>query len=229
MAGAVLCLFLWPLHLHAQHEPSVPAESAVGATVASSIRLATMQHLLRIGTQQKTRAELGGPFFRDYVRSVRWPAQWTDGDSLATNYVGHPMQGAASGFIWLAHRPAAPSQFEMTRTYWTSRLKSAGWAAGYSAQFEIGPLSEASIGNVGLKPETVGWVDHVITPSGGVAVVVGEDLIDRFVVARLESRMSSATGRRLLRMILNPSRSIANVADKQAPWHRTGRPLRPTP
>ena len=36
----------------------------------------------------------------------------------------------------------------------------------YSLQFEFGPFSEAAIGNLGLRTDTSGWVDHVVTPAG---------------------------------------------------------------
>jgi hypothetical protein len=49
------------------------------------------------------------------------------------------------------------------------------WAAGYSLQFEIGPLSEASIGNVGMRPQTTGWVDYVVTPLGAFGLIAAED------------------------------------------------------
>jgi hypothetical protein len=42
-------------------------------------------------------------------------------------------------------------------------------------QFEFGPLSEASIGNVGMRPGTTGWVDHIVTPAGALWFTVAED------------------------------------------------------
>lgn len=57
-----------------------------------------------------------------------------------------------------------------------------GWSAAYSLQFEIGPLSEASIGNVGMRPETTGWVDDVVTPLGAFGLIVAEDALDRYFV-----------------------------------------------
>ena len=62
----------------------------------------------------------------------------------------------------------------------------------YSFQFEFGPLSEASIGNVGLRPNTTGWVDHVITPVGALGFMVAEDAsID---ISWYESSPGRATG-----------------------------------
>jgi hypothetical protein len=190
-----------------------------------SIRWLLIQHAVRVTTEEKTRRELKGPFFGDYRRSVRVPPQWQDGDSGLTNYVLHPGQGAASGFIWLQNTPTGQMPFALTREYMTSRLWATVWAAGYSLQFEIGPLSEASIGNVGMNPETTGWVDHVMTPAGGLVIMMAEDMLDRFVVRKLEDRTSSGVMRAMLRMFLTPSRATANVSGMRAPWYRAGRPL----
>ena len=92
-------------------------------------------------------------------------------------------------------------------------------------QFEIGPLSEASIGNVGMKRETAGWVDHVMTPAGGLGIMMLEDMLDRYVVRKLEDRTGSPVVRAMLRMFLTPSRATANVSGMRAPWFRAGRPI----
>jgi hypothetical protein len=101
------------------------------------------------------------------------------------------------------------------------------FAAVYSLQFELGALSEASIGNVGMNPATAGWVDHVMTPVGGLAIMMAEDLLDRFVVGPIERRTNSVLVRAMARMLLNPARATANVAAVQTPWYRADRPLRP--
>jgi hypothetical protein len=193
--------------------------------VEDSIRLLMIQHGVRIATQDKTRSELDGPFFIDYHRSVRVPPQWGDADSGLTNYVLHPGQGAASGFIWIQNSNDGQLPVSLSKRYMTSRLWATLWALGYSVQFEIGPLSEASIGNVGMRPETAGWVDYVMTPAGGLAIMMVEDALDRFVIQRLENRTSSPVVRAMLRMFLNPSRATANVAGMRSPWDRPGRPL----
>jgi hypothetical protein len=226
--GLVFIVTLGMTPLYAQSAVSAGDDeehTSIRGALESSLRLATMQHLLRIGVQEKTRAELGGSFFGDYRRSLRVPRQWGDGDPGRTNYVGHPVQGAASGFIWIDNDPRAPRAFSSDGRYWTSRLRATGWAAGYSLQFEVGPFSEASIGNVGLQPQTAGWVDHVVTPTGAFAVMVGEDALDRFIIARLERKVGSPVARAALRMFLNPSRATANVAALRSPWHRPNRPF----
>jgi hypothetical protein len=135
-------------------------------TIVDSLRLLSIQHALSTTFEVKTRRELGGPFFQDYARSLDWPRTWSDGDSWLTNNVGHPIQGAASGFIWLNNHGQAEGAAAGDPGYWKSRLAATAWAAAYSVQFEVGPYSEASIGNVGLHPQTTGWTDHIMTPSG---------------------------------------------------------------
>jgi hypothetical protein len=194
--------------------------------VAASFRLLMMEHAGRVLFQEKTRRELGGPFFADYRRSVRWPSSWGDGDSWFVNYYGHPMHGGAAGFTWLARLPDQDREFENSRRYWTTRFGAVAWMAAYSLQFEIGPLSEASIGNVGLRPHTVGWVDHVITPVGGLAIIVADEVLDKYVVTAIERRTSNPFLRAVVRIALNPTRTLANIADLRTPWYRVRGPLR---
>jgi hypothetical protein len=193
--------------------------SAVVGAFRDSLRLLVAQHAARITFQEKTRRELGGPFFGDYRRSVTMPRHWSDGDSFATNNIGHPIQGAATGFIWVANTPAHGLALSRRSAYWQSRLGATAWSAIYSLQFEIGPFSEASIGNVGMRRDTTGWTDYVVTPTIGLAVMVGEDAIDRWVLPWIE-RARSDTLTRVARTLLNPSRSIANMAGARMPWYR---------
>ena len=190
-----------------------------------SFKLVLIEHAWRIAFQEKTRAELGGPFWIDYHRSVRIPRQWGDTDADWTNYIGHPIHGAGAGYIWLDHEPNAPYAFTNTRRYWASRTRAMAWSAVYSLQFEIGPLSEASIGNVGMRPETTGWVDHVVTPLGAFVLIVAEDALDRYVVPWTEQRVTNPFLRMLIRMSASPGRTLSNSASGRAPWHRDGRPL----
>jgi hypothetical protein len=191
-----------------------------------SLRLLMIEHTTRIAFQEKTRRELGGPFFRDYVRSVKIPDTWNDGDSWAVNYVGHPIHGAASGFIWLDHEAGAhdPS-LRFSRSYWASRGRATAWAAVYSLQFEFGPLSEASIGNVGMHPGTTGWVDHVVTPMGALGIMFVEDALDRFLIERIETWTGNRIVRTASRIVFNPSRTLSNAAQGKMPWTREARPF----
>ena len=65
-----------------------------------------------------------------------------------------------------------------------------------------------------------------MTPTGGMAVMIGEDAVDRYFIHRWEQRTGSDNLRRLLRTALNPSHSIANLLRGKAPWFRDTRPLR---
>lgn len=216
----------------AQGEPPVdlaqlpPASSTWRGAVTDSLRLLMIEHTTRIAFQEKTRRELGGPFFADYVRSVKVPGSWGDGDGWMVNYVGHPIHGAASGFIWLDHEDGAhdPS-IGFSRDYWSSRGRALAWAAGYSFQFEFGPMSEASIGNVGLRENTTGWVDHVVTPVGALGFMVAEDAVDRYFITRIEQWTDNRLLRAAARVGLNPSRALSNIAQGRWPWHRAGREL----
>jgi hypothetical protein len=204
------------------HQPKTDVAGAIG----DSIKLLMIEHGTRIAFQEKTRRELRGPFWSDYRRSIRWPQTWEDSDSWVVNYLGHPIHGAAAGLIWLDHTGHAASRISLKPSYWASRGWGAAFIAGYSLQFELGPLSEASIGNVGLHPEATGWVDHVVTPVGGFALLVAEDALDRFFVEWVERRTGNAVARAALRMLFGPARTMANLAESRAPWARTTRPLR---
>lgn len=221
----------------ASHEPQqtstpdpselLPAASTWKGAFADSLRLLLVEHTTRIVFQSKTRRELGGNFFGDYKRSLRMPDTWDDGDSWAVNYVGHPIHGAASGFIWLDHEDGSHDpKLGFSSEYWASRGRATAWAALYSVQFEFGPFSEASIGNVGLRPHTTGWVDHVVTPAGALAFLVAKDALDRYLIVRIESWTGNRVVRAIARTFLNPSRTLSNSAQGLAPWSRATRTLR---
>jgi hypothetical protein len=194
-------------------------------TFTDSLKLLFLEHGFRVAFQEKTRRELGGNFWGDYRRSVRIPSQWEDTDAWWVNYIGHPVHGAAAGYLWIDHEPGAPADISLERRYWSSRGRATAWAAAYSLQFEIGPLSEASIGNVGMRSETTGWVDHVVTPVGAFGLIVAEDALDRFLVRWVETRVRNRFVRATLRLALNPGRTLSNTSTGRAPWHRAGRPL----
>jgi len=190
-----------------------------------SMTLLFLQHGARM-VQPKTRAQMGGPFLPDYAQSVNITG-WRDGDGVLTNYVAHPMMGAITGYIEVQNDGQGITQeFSASSEYWTSRLRAMAWAAAYSTQFEIGPISEASIGNVGMKKGTSGWVDFIMTPTGGFGFMLAEDAVDRYLISRWESR-SSPPRKRLFRMVLNPSRTVANLLRRKVPWHRDTRPMFP--
>ena len=205
--------------------PHATATPTWRGALEDSFRLLMLEHGARVVFQPKTRRELDGPFVADYTRSLKWPTTWNDGDGWGVNYIGHPIHGAAAGFIWVDHeRGARDPSLGFTKGYWASRARASAWAAAYSIQFEFGPMSEASIGNVGLHPNTTGWVDHVITPTGAFGFMVAEDFVDRVLIRRIETWTSNRLLTSLSRVALNPSRALSNAAQGRAPWSR----IRPT-
>jgi hypothetical protein len=173
---------------------------------------------------------LGGPFFKDYGDSLKGLGGWKDGDNVWTNYALHPMQGSVSGYLFLFNdAEGSAAEFGRSREYWRSRLKAMGFAAIYSTQFELGPISEASIGNVGKVRGTMGLVDLIVTPLGGFGWMLAEDALDRFVVRRLEQKYRKRGLIRVFRVLLNPTRSFANLMRLRLPWYRPGRELNKPP
>lgn len=202
-----------------------PSPSTWKGAITDSLRLLLIEHTFRVVLEDKTRRELDGPFLGDYVRSLRVPDTWGDGDPWGINYVGHPIHGAAAGFIWLDHEDGAHDpKLGFSKEYWASRGRATAWAAAYSIQFELGLVSEASIGNVGLNANTTGWVDHVVTPAGALAFMVVEDAVDRYLIVKIESMTRNRFLRALARTALNPSRTMSNTAQGRIPWARAGRP-----
>ena len=190
-----------------------------------SLAFLTVEHTFRILTEQGTRDAFHTPFFPGYFDSVESLHGWADGDPFLVNYVGHPMQGAVSGFIWQHNdRAYRTVEFGENSRYWKSKLRSAGFAYLYSVQFEIGPLSEASLGHIQALYPQQGFVDHVVTPTIGMGWTIAEDSIDRYVVRAIEAHTENPYIRLLARGVLNPSRSMANVMTGELPWHRDDRP-----
>lgn len=190
-----------------------------------SFKFLMIEHAVRLSHEADTQAGLKGPFWSDYAHSVASLGGWRDGDPFLINYVGHPFQGAVTGFIEVQNDPRySKLEFSNTRRYWRSRLRAFAWSAAYSTQFEIGPISEASIGNVQSVKGRNGVVDLVVTPVGGFTLIVAEDLLDKYVVRRFENRTDRPIPRALVRGFLNPNRAMANMLSGHVPWHRDSRP-----
>jgi len=213
-----------PSPLIRDETPPPPPRFHWKPAIEQSLLFLGLQHSWRF-TQSKTRRNLGGDFFDSWGDSIRNVGRgWGDGDDLITNYFGHPMEGAIAGYIQIQNDPnGAKQQIGMSGDYWRSRLKALAWSAAYSAQFEIGPLSEATIGHVGRDRRTQGSVDMVTTPTAGLGFILGEDLIDRHLIQPWERTHTNPILGALMRSLLNPDRSLANLTRLKAPWHRDDR------
>lgn len=188
-----------------------------------------IQHGFRLLKEPGTRTGLKGPFLRDWMDSVKGVEGWRDGDPFYVNYVGHPMQGAITGLVQVQNDPHGRNLQFNDPGYWKSRSKAMIFSAAYSAQFELGPISEASIGNVGREMQANGYtgagaVDFVVTPTVGTMMLIGEDVVDRYAILRLENRTSNRFLKAMIRTWLNPNRAMANILRGEYPWHRDTRP-----
>jgi hypothetical protein len=218
-----------------------------GPALWQSLEFLVAEHAFRLATDPYARHLLfHRPLWQDYWSSLSdfHMNRWGDGDSFLVNYIGHPMQGAVTGNIFLQNDPQGRSaSFGKSSAYWHSRLKAWVWAAAYSTYFEIGPvLSETALGNEGgytyvpgcgwylkchpipdkhYKPPTnnTGWVDFVITPTVGIGWIVMEDAIEREIVDRI-AKDSHAAKYKAMRSALAPSKTLANVLAGKYPWYR---------
>jgi len=197
-----------------------------GGVLRQSGFLLAMEQGFRAGTQPGTRDALKGAFFKDWVDAVKATKGWGDGDDFLTNYIGHPMQGSVTGFIFAQNDPGGYKQeFGMNSAYWKSRLKAAAWSALYSSQLELGPIGEASLGNVGVHGSSLsGAVDLVVTPTAGLGWQIGEDALDKYLIMRIEGWARNPVVLMLARSFLNPTRSFANAMRWKVPWNRDTRP-----
>lgn len=237
-----LALLLLTPHAFADDVPNsdVPNDIAAGVSsssnnaptdvdwvqiVKASSRFLVVQHAFRMATEPGTRSELRGPFVRDYLTSVRRINGWGDSDTFLVNYVGHPIMGSVTNYIYIQNTPDGhENQIGKSSKYWKKTLRAMAFSAAYSAQFELGPVSEAALGNVGIDYRTMGAVDLVVTPIAGTGWMLAEDAMDRFVITRIEKLSSSSILRGTVRILLNPARAFANLMNGSYPWHRS-RPL----
>jgi hypothetical protein len=189
----------------------------------NSLEFLGLEHGFRYLTESATRHPHIS-FFRGYTQSLNNLHGWADGDPFYVNYVGHPIQGAASGFIFVQNdRSFRTAEFGRNRRYWKSRLRAAAFAWAYSEQFEIGPLSEATIGHVQVRYPQQGFVDQVATPAIGLGWMIAEDSLDKYLLKWIEDRTGNRYVWILLRGGLNPTRSLANMMASRVPWHRDSR------
>lgn len=191
-------------------------------------------------------SENGIPFnhyWRDYTQSLsEWVhSGWNDGDPHWFGYVGHPIQGALTGFIQIQNDPRSQKlTFSKTKEYWWSRFKAFLWNAAYSTQWNLGPVSEVTVEKYGTKTRApwnqngtypcvhncltgVGQIDIVMTPLGGTGWLVGEDFLDKEIIRRVESRTQNRLLIDTVRTALNPVRAGANILHGEHPWYRASR------
>src|SRR5262245_6907041 len=162
---------------------AVPRDDAdgdfhLGAATGQAFGFTVFQHVVRL-REAKTRNELGGAFVQDWFKSVKNTGRtWDDGGKFFTNYIAHPLGGGVYANIDRQNDPRRRRLEAGEPGYGGLVTRAMIFSAAVSTQFELGPVSEASIGNVGMRnPAKMAWVDLVITPVLGTAWMVGEDVI----------------------------------------------------
>jgi hypothetical protein len=202
-----------------------------GPVLGQSGMLFVMFQTFRISVQPFTRNALKGPYFKDYWESLKGVGGWGDDDPFLANYIAHPMMGSTTTFLVTQNDPKVIGRVEdfRSRSYWASRMKGFGFSAAFSTFYELSPVGDAAIGNLGMRRDYKGVVDLVITPTMGLGWHVSEDVIDRYLLERLESKTSHKALIALLRSFLNPTRSLANLLRFKYPWHRDTRALESKP
>ena len=180
-----------------------------------------------------------GHWFQNWINSVDGFkfSRWNDANPISDDYVGHPMMGAITMYIFIQNYPRGMSiEAQNTKEYWHSRLWGLFWSTIYSTEWKLGPISEASFGNTGRttyfdknagkKTNGTGTVGLVVTPLGGWVWTLGEDFVDLHLIRAADAKTTNP----LFLFVMgfaNPCRSFANLMRFKAPWYRDSRPVRP--
>jgi len=201
--------------------------------LAQSFEWLTTQHSGNILMDKDTRNDLTShPYWATYVYSVehyRW-YQWSDDTPFIVHDIGHPMMGAIVSSIFEQNDPKGRALvFENNGNYWRSRLKAMAYSAVYSAQWKVGPVSEASIGNsgwatyyvphLGRTTNETGFQDFVITPVYGLGWNVGEDAIDRYIMPSVHRHVKNRFYLTTL-FWMTPCKSAANILRWKPTYYR---------
>jgi hypothetical protein len=194
------------------------------AALAESLLATTLANGERFLNEKGTRDALHGPFWSDYLHSVENFHGWNDGDGFLTSYIAHPMEGAFAGFVERQNDPRYRDvEFGSSERYWISCMRSLAFSTAYSVSWSLGPLGESGLGNVQLHSRP-GVVDLVGTETMGLAWMIGEDAIDRYLLKRIERKYHNPFIRVFSLGMLNPMRSYANLLRFHAPSDRDSRP-----
>ena len=159
--------------------------------------------------------------------------RWNDFNPFLDDYVGHPMMGAITDALWIQNDPKSMTVEQSNRwRYWRRMLRAGAFSTAYSFEWKLGPTGEAAIGHNGdhLIPDAsgqhysneTGWVELVTTPVGGALWTMGEDALDKHLVAPAES-----PGRSPFTLLglsfLEPAHATANILRFRTPWYRDDR------
>ena len=179
-----------------------------------------------------------GAWWNRYVNSVegwRWDV-WSDNNPFLDDYVGHPMMGSITDYLWIQNDPKSMT-LEQSNTwpYWRRMLRAGAFSTFYSFEWKLGPFGEAAIGHNGdhyfsddqgtVTTNETGWVELVTTPAGGLLWTIAEDALDKHVVRRLEEKSRNPLALTMYQF-LTPSRATANIFRFRPPWYRDSRTVK---
>jgi hypothetical protein len=201
--------------------------------IGSSMLFLSMQHSGNLAMDEDAQQHfLNTDFWYDYELTLHRYSynRWNDGDPFGVDYVGHPIMGAITNSIYEQNDPKQRALvFENTHRYWMGRLRATAYSAIYSAQWKVGPVSESSMGNIGIKTyyspklgrntNETGMVDFFVTPVGGLLWNVGEDYVDKIWFRRITHNVHNPLVL-LVSSLMEPCRSGANILRFRAPWYR---------
>ena len=182
-----------------------------------------MEQSVRIVKESKTRDQLSGPFFQGWINTVSMYRfdRWDDDDKFITSNLGHPTQGAiVAAIFWQNNDHVRFSDQDFhSAAYRKALLQAFAFVTVDAVQWKLGPLSEASIGHVGLpahwwdrdckalniprEPRT-GLNDLVLNEVGGMAMTIGFQWLDKHVQKRIEKRVQSRVLIDTTRILTNP-------------------------
>jgi len=177
-----------------------------------------------------------GNWWTRYVNSVVGYkfSVWADGNPMLDDYIGHPLMGDITNFLWIQNDPKGMTiEFSNTRPYWRSRLRAMAFSTVYSTEWKLGPIGESGVGHQGdhlsyddgrTRNET-GFVSLVTTPVGGTVWTVAEDIIDKKVVRHLED-FNRNPFMLMGYSFLTPGHTTANLLRFRPPWYRDSRTVK---
>jgi hypothetical protein len=198
----------------------------------------------RLLQEAKTRDQLNGKFFKEWFSDVAQYRYglWNDGDKFFTSYIGHPLQGAVvEGIFWQNDDRVRFSEQDFhSAAYRKALLQAFAFATLDAVQWKLGPVSEASIGHVGLPahwwnepyycnlfheychPRT-GLNDLVMNEVGGTVLTIGFQWTDKHFQVPIEKRYHNRAIIDTTRILTNPPASLANLLRFRRPWFRDNR------
>ena len=227
MSVVVLALCAWPQSLLAEQVEEKKEDEQVvfvkkelpinfKGLFSQTFSFLVVENSIRM-MDASTRRELGGPFLNDWMQSIKSVHGWDDGDRFFPNYIGHPMQGSVSAFIFANNSLSSKDlEFGLNKAYFKAKKNQFIFALIYSELFELGPISEASLGNIGYRKGKNSYIDHVLTPVLGIVWSIGEDAVYHYWIKDVRERRPILGN--LMLIGLNPTRALANALSLRYPW-----------